>query len=347
MVCNSRSDALYFSPSGTKFKQEVTLQLGLKGLVSSDKRLAIHKYNNWTMEWDEQAGSVADPTTKQVRVQTLSFSTYAIFQQPASVSTLPPGEPEQESSRIRTWQIILIVVCVCVFVAALMLLVCATRTSQKAALELEKTKRDAGLLAPVVINEPDSLTSSGRSVAARLEAGNPTQGMDTSHRVEPVDEMDRLPLPVHVEEEGIDEQHPRLDLLAAEARRQAGLKGAQPRPMPENEPRLDLFQFHQARTPSAVHRSVQNRRHFVDDTIRPGASLYASLPPEPITAPVRVNHVSYAAAFRDDVDHSISPVFFPTHLPSASDSIHCTPDVLEPSVAPGSNDHVSYHTFGV
>ena len=344
MGVDSRSDALYFSPSGTKFKQEVTLRLGLKGLVSSDQRVAIHKFNNWTLEWDEKAGSVADPTTNQVRVQTHSFSTYAIFRQPAPESTWPPAEPEQESSRIRTWQIILIIVCVSVFVAAFLLLFRASRSSQNAALEMEKTKRDAGLLAPVVVKEADSLTSSARSVAARLEAGNTFEGMDTSHRVEPIDEMDRLPLPVNVEE-SIDEQEPRLDLLEEQARRQAGLKGAKTCPMPENEPRLDLF--HQARTPSAVEKSVRNRQQFLENEIRPGASLYASLPPEPIMATMHVNQVTGEAAFRDDVDHSIPPVFFPTHLPSASNSIHCTPDVPEPPVAPGSHDHVSYHKFGV
>jgi hypothetical protein len=84
-----RSEALQFSPSGTVFKKNVTLQIAYNGSAARGNRAAIHKFNRQTLMWDEQPESVTSLTEQVVRVKTKSFSTYAVFQRPVPVPPPP------------------------------------------------------------------------------------------------------------------------------------------------------------------------------------------------------------------------------------------------------------------
>ena len=84
-----RSEALQFSPSGTVFKKNVTLQIAYNGSAARGNRAAIHKFNRQTLMWDEQPESVTSLTEQVVRVKTMSFSTYAVFQRPVPVPSPP------------------------------------------------------------------------------------------------------------------------------------------------------------------------------------------------------------------------------------------------------------------
>ena len=45
---------MHFSPSGTVFKKNVTLQIIFNGSTARGNRAAIYKFNRQTLMWDEQ-----------------------------------------------------------------------------------------------------------------------------------------------------------------------------------------------------------------------------------------------------------------------------------------------------
>ena len=74
------SDILTFEPSGTIFLVPVKMVFKYTTLPAEGKRLGIFKYNEDTFDWEEKYGAVIDINTGTVSVDTLSFSTYGVFE---------------------------------------------------------------------------------------------------------------------------------------------------------------------------------------------------------------------------------------------------------------------------
>ena len=74
------SDILTFKPSGTTFLVPVNMVFKYTALPSVGKRLGVFKYNKDTFDWEEKYGSVIDINTGTVSVDTLSFSSYGVFE---------------------------------------------------------------------------------------------------------------------------------------------------------------------------------------------------------------------------------------------------------------------------
>ncbi|KAJ1480923.1 hypothetical protein T484DRAFT_1809178 [Baffinella frigidus] len=91
------SKVLYFGPTGTTFTTPVKLVLSYTTPASAGLRLAVHRYNTVTLDWDEKPGSKVDAATSTVSVETNSFSSYGIFAVaplPQETTPRPEGLPQ-------------------------------------------------------------------------------------------------------------------------------------------------------------------------------------------------------------------------------------------------------------
>ena len=91
-----KSEVLTFAPSGLVFRRPVTLWLRFAGTAAAGNRLAIHKFNPETRDWDEQLSQCLQEEILSVNI--LSFSTYAVLEVPAESDSLNITSPERRDS---------------------------------------------------------------------------------------------------------------------------------------------------------------------------------------------------------------------------------------------------------
>jgi len=107
------SDVLKFQPSGSVFRSSVKIFLVADRQATDGKRLAIFKLNERTQQWQEQLNSTTDLVTRQVSVNTLSFSYWTVMEVPEKNETTPASpedgllEPGTKKSTSATLVIIL------------------------------------------------------------------------------------------------------------------------------------------------------------------------------------------------------------------------------------------------
>ena len=111
-VMKSVSEVLTFGPSGTQFTTPVQIVIAFTRDAEDGKRLAVHRYNSTTGEWDEKPGSTVDATAGTVTAETLSFSSYGVFEVPELPATTTTPAPDPN---VPVWGIIVLATGIPVF----------------------------------------------------------------------------------------------------------------------------------------------------------------------------------------------------------------------------------------
>ena len=143
-----KSDILTFSPSGTQFSQPVTLSFSMTSTRREGMRIAVHRYNKNTKEWEEKPGTIVNPDGT-VAVETYSFSSYGVFEVPKAEQIIdgpvatptPDAAPTSEDwfdvfTPSGRWEFVSICVGGAVFLAAVVAYLvrkfcCSTKTETK------------------------------------------------------------------------------------------------------------------------------------------------------------------------------------------------------------------------
>ena len=254
-----RSKAISFSPSGQTFQKAVTLRIYVNGsLPATGRRLAIFKYNTQTLDWNEKLGSKMLATERMVEAETMSFSTYAVFELDEEAPLAAPTPVRESNQAMGPWQIVALVAIVIFCMLLLVMCVLRQTKEEREALARAKLKRDKELLEPAVIAPQADLGIPAHSANIELTDSAPSSNVSGVDRVAPI-KISEAPKPATSSyqvmnddesppESDDDEHQPRLDLMAAalssrDKQREQFQPTRPPQTVPEDEhePRLDLL----------------------------------------------------------------------------------------------------------
>ena len=237
----------------------MTLRIYVNGsLPATGRRLAIFKYNTQTLDWNEKLGSKMLATERMVEAETMSFSTYAVFELDEEAPLAAPTPVRESNQAMGPWQIVALVAIVIFCMLLLVMCVLRQTKEEREALARAKLKRDKELLEPAVIAPQADLGIPAHSANIELTDSAPSSNVSGVDRVAPI-KISEAPKPATSSyqvmnddesppESDDDEHQPRLDLMAAalssrDKQREQFQPTRPPQTVPEDEhePRLDLL----------------------------------------------------------------------------------------------------------